>query len=214
MPHPRRAPSCGVRSMPCRLLWILLLLLNSLAAPPGAAPGRRTGASAIRIGRDPQWLSTVQGRRGGSSCDFTRQAAKRIISVPATPFTLVEQLTGESLARYDDWADHQHSFWLLGPDYQPIYRQSVTLNLPQQLPRNRALSLVLALWRRQGGEYRRQATLSSDLPSHSESQIVLHDVVIPAPPSHGRQPTHSPISTTASPSTSSHCPKPSAPAKP
>ena len=178
-PAPRAILRRSLYALPA--LWILLLLLNSLAP-----------RLELRLAAEPAQVQFESGvtlhgyhlSRGDEAVFLRLYASGRQADYLGTGYSvhLVDQMTGDSLARYDDWADHQHSFWLFGPDYQPIYRQLVTLNLPQQPPRNRALSLVLAIWRRQGGEYRRQATLSSDLPSHSESQIVLHEVVIPAPP--------------------------------
>jgi hypothetical protein len=94
--------------------------------------------------------------------------------------SLVDQVTGKSVAYHDDWADHQHGIWLFGPGYEPLYRQSMEIKLPSQPPVNRALSLVMAVWRKQGGEFRRQATLHSDLQRHSATQVVLTELVIPA----------------------------------
>ena len=175
------APSATFRRLLYTLpaLWVLLLLLNSLAPRLelrlAAEPARAQFESGV----------TLHGYHVSSSDEaFSLRvyASGRQADYLGIGYSvhLVDQLTGESLAREDEWADHQHSFWLFGPDYQPLYRQVMTLDLPAQAPVNRALSLVLAIWRRQGGKYRRQATLSSDLRQHSETQVILLEVVIPA----------------------------------
>ena len=174
-------PSASCRRLLYALpaVWVLLLLLNSL-----------TPRLELRLAAEPAHVQFESGVRlhgyhlaRGDEAFFLRlYASGRQADYLGIGYSvhLVDQLTGESLARDDEWADHQHSFWLFGPDYQPIYRQAMTLELPAQTPRNRALSLVLAIWRRQGGEYRRQATRNSDLRQHSDSQIVLDEVVIRA----------------------------------
>ena len=175
------APSATCRRLLYALpaLWVLLLLLNSLIPRLelrlAAEPARAQFESGVT-------LHGYHLTRGDEAFFLRVYASGRQADYLGIGYSvhLVDQLTGESLARDDEWADHQHSFWLFGPDYQPFYRQALTLELPAQPPVNRALSLVLAIWRRQGGEYRRQATRNSDLRQHSDTQIVLDEVVIRA----------------------------------
>ncbi len=76
---------------------------------------------------------------------------------------LVDQVSGESIASRDEWVDRQHGVWLFGPDYTPMYRQTMRVTLPPQTPPNRALWVVLTLWRWKEGEYARMKVIGSEL---------------------------------------------------
>ena len=92
---------------------------------------------------------------------------------------LVDQVSGESYASRDEWADRQHGFWLFGPDYSPTIRQSMLVTIPPETPTNRALWAVLTLWRKQGGQYTRQKVVGSDLQLLDDRQVVLAEFALP-----------------------------------
>ena len=92
---------------------------------------------------------------------------------------LVDQVSGESLASRDEWFDRQHGFWLFGPGYSPIFRQNMQLAIPAETPPNRALWLVLSLWRWQEGEFLRQRIVGSDRQLLSNRQVVLGELALP-----------------------------------
>ena len=94
---------------------------------------------------------------------------------------MVDQVRGgKSVVSSDNWADHQFGFWLLGPDYAPLYREWIEVVFPPQVPVNRALWAVLTLWRKIDGEFMPQAVLSSDHRLLDETQVVLGELVLPA----------------------------------
>ena len=93
---------------------------------------------------------------------------------------LVDQASGESIASHDEWADRQHGVWLFGPDYAPLYRQRLVLKLTADSPANRAFRIVLTVWQKKGGVFVRQNILTSDLPSLSETEVVLGEHVVQA----------------------------------
>ena len=93
---------------------------------------------------------------------------------------LVDRVSGESVASLDEWADRRHGFWLLGPDYMSIYRQWMELEIPPAATANRALWVVLTLWREQDGEYVRQKVLASDHQLLDDTQVVLGELVLPS----------------------------------
>ena len=94
---------------------------------------------------------------------------------------LVDQVTGESVASRDEWADRQHGIWLLGAGFAPLHRQWMDLSIPPATPVNRAYWVVLTLWRRkEGEEFKRQKVLSSDLQLLDDRQVVLSELVLPA----------------------------------
>ena len=73
--------------------------------------------------------------------------------------------------------------WLclfLGPDFAQLYRQSMDLLYPSQMPVNRALWIVLTLWRQQDDEFQRQVIISSDQLQLTDTQIVSGELVFPA----------------------------------
>ena len=92
---------------------------------------------------------------------------------------LVDQVSEESVASHSEWADHRLEF-LLGPGYVPVYRQRVKIEIPPQAPANRALWIVLTLWRKQGNEFVRQKVLASDLQLLDDTQVILNELVSPA----------------------------------
>ncbi len=94
---------------------------------------------------------------------------------------LVDQVSGQSVASRDEWADRQHGIWLFGPEYAPLFRQWMYLNVPPESPTNRAYWIVLTLWRKKHGAFVRQKVLDSDLQLLSETQVVLGELVLPAP---------------------------------
>ena len=93
---------------------------------------------------------------------------------------LVDQVSGESVASLDEYAYRGHGFWLLGPDYMSIYRQWMEIKIPPQTPTNRALWVVLTLWREKDGEYVRQKVIASDHQLLDDTQVVLDELVLPA----------------------------------
>ena len=56
------------------------------------------------------------------------------------------------------------------------------VDIPPQTQVNRALWVVLTLWREQEGEYQRQAVVASDLQLLNDTQVVLGELVLPAMP--------------------------------
>ena len=106
---------------------------------------------------------------------------------------LVDQVSGESVAGSDEWADLQHSVWLFGANYSPLYRQRLSLSVSPEAPVNRAYWIVLTLWRRSQDEFKRQKILSSDLQLLDDRQVVLQELVLSAPPALNTGPPASPV---------------------
>ncbi len=94
---------------------------------------------------------------------------------------LVDQVTGYAIAGSDKYATRQHE-WHFGfyPDLR--YRQPMEFEIPPETPPNRALWVVLTLWREQDGEFVHQEVLSSDHELLSDSQVILDELVLPAAP--------------------------------
>ena len=90
---------------------------------------------------------------------------------------LVDQKTRESIVA----VNHHFS----DPQWHRIvgrtYRQSVDLNIPPDFPVNRAFWLVLTLWRQVGDSHPSLTISASDHQQLSDTQVVLRELVIPAP---------------------------------
>ena len=89
---------------------------------------------------------------------------------------LVDQVSGESIAGGNENWCCQHSL----QGFVPVYREVIEIDLPSQVPINRALWIVLTLWRDTGDGMQHQEVLSSDHRLLSERQVVLGELVLPA----------------------------------
>ncbi|MCE2471266.1 MAG: hypothetical protein J4G18_05085 [Anaerolineae bacterium] len=160
------------------VVWVLLLLIISLtprfelrlAAKP-ASVAFKTGVQlqGFHINGDPDSV-TVRLYASARQADYVGLGYS---------IHLVDQVSGESIASSDEWADRQHGFWLFGPDYMPTYRQRMHVTIPPQSPPNRALWVVLTLWRKKAGEFARMKIVGSDLQL-LDRQVVLSEMALPS----------------------------------
>ncbi len=95
---------------------------------------------------------------------------------------LVDQVSGETIASADEWADPFPGFWMLRPGATPIYRQWMDVVIPPEAPSNRALWITLSLWREQDAERSHLRILASDRQLLNEKQVILQELVLPGPP--------------------------------
>ncbi len=94
---------------------------------------------------------------------------------------LVEQASGKSAAGKDQYLAFDQRLNLRYTAHRDSYRQWLELSYPHDMPRNRALWVVLTFWRGEVGNFSRLRVLSSDLPLLSDSQIILGELVLQAP---------------------------------
>ena len=94
---------------------------------------------------------------------------------------LVDQASGESLAGTDASASRQQRWRIAGRSYYFwMYKQRLSVQLSSPLPTNRALQMVLTLWREEGDVFPRQRIISSSLPLLNDTQVILGEFVFPA----------------------------------
>ena len=93
---------------------------------------------------------------------------------------VIDQISGESVANHNKWLNVWQGDWIFTPGYPLIFRHWMKLEIPPQTPTNRALWVVLTLWREKGGEYVRQKVLASDHQLLDDTQVVLGELVLPA----------------------------------
>ncbi len=91
---------------------------------------------------------------------------------------LVGQVSGDSIAHVNSYVQRDLKF-TLGPRAAHLFRQDRNVIIPPDAPKNRALWVVLTLWRGQYGTFADQKALSSDLPLLSDTQVILDEVVLP-----------------------------------
>ncbi len=160
-------------------LSVVLLLLYSLSPHLEA----RLLAQQAQIQFETGF--TIQGYRidnGGGTSRVRIYASAKQRDYLGLGFSihLVDQVNGDSVAGLDEWADRQHGFWFFGPDYAPVFGQWMVVQIPSDAPTNRALRIVLTLWRKQRGEFMRQVILSSDHRLLDDTQVVLGELVLQA----------------------------------
>ena len=95
---------------------------------------------------------------------------------------LVDQVSGRSVAKHDSWLERHRVFSLFGGTFVRVHVQDLDMDILPEMPLNRALSAVLSLWREGDDNYIRQKIVSSDLKQLSDTQVILGEFVIPAPP--------------------------------
>ncbi len=93
---------------------------------------------------------------------------------------LVDQASGESVASRNRHALPQFHL-LLAPGFAHVYRQRIVVDIPPETPTNRAYWITLSVWRDDGDEFVGQRVIESDRHLLNETQIVLHELVFPAP---------------------------------
>ena len=92
---------------------------------------------------------------------------------------LLDQETQEEVAIYNMWSDvvnKQYESWFV----EETFRQKLSLEIPADASLNRALWLVLTLWRQDGSEYSPLTITASDQRLLSDTQVVLGEYVFPA----------------------------------
>ena len=162
-------------------LWILLLFSQAGAAiPPIATFIDHTRQAAVAFESDV-YLHGFSIERDRKDYNIHLYLSPRRWDFNGLGYSvhLVDQVSEESVASSSEWADQQLEF-RPGPGYVPVYRQSMELEIPPQAPANRALWIVLTLWRKQGNEFVRQRVIASDLQLLDDAQVVLNELVIRA----------------------------------
>ena len=177
VPTPRRAARVFLYALP--FLWMLLLFLNSLI--PRLELRLIAKPASVAYESDIYLRGYTLEHLGESS------RARLFVSAPQDVYLglgysihLVDQVSGESVASSDAWADRQHGVWLFGPSYSPVYGQWLEARLPPEPPANRALSVVLTLWRKKSGQFKPYEIRASDQQMLNDAQVALGERVVTA----------------------------------
>ena len=92
---------------------------------------------------------------------------------------LVDQATGESIASQNTYA-LRDATWPFHPYATNVYRQRMLIDLPPETPVNRALWVVLTLWREKDGRFENRKVIASDHQLLSDTQLVLGELTFRA----------------------------------
>ena len=93
---------------------------------------------------------------------------------------LLDQVSGASLAGIDAFAARSQPVSKPSLAASQAYKQSLTLDIPSEAPRNRALWMVLTAWRKQDDGFQRQKISHSHYRQLDQSQVILGEFVLPA----------------------------------
>ena len=162
------------------LIALLMLTLNamlpSLELPLLAQPAAVEFESDVRL---RGFRLNQRGARGEriSAWLYLSAKQKRYLWLGYS-IHLVDQSSGKSVASGDAWVDRQHSFWPLGRNHVQVFRQMIDVDMPQETPANRALWIVLTLWRPKVEGYSKQVIHESDHRMLSDTQVVLGEAVL------------------------------------
>ena len=171
---PTARPRAQLALFAIPVLWVVLLVYSSPFVSNEIGPASQRGSAQFESG------VYLHGHR------IKPLDGSLLVSLyAATPWRrhlglgysihLVDQVSrGSVSSRDDDWCCHYGL-----QSYVPMYEQSMKVAIPSETPVNRALWVVLTVWRRQGGGFIRQAVVESDYNMLNETQIVLGELVIP-----------------------------------
>ena len=174
---PRARARASVFALPA--IWILLLFLNSLVPRLELRLLAKPASVALESGIQLHGY-TLENLRASSRVRLFVSARQRDYLGLGYSIHLVDQISGESVAGLDEWGDGQHGVWLFGPNYSPLHGQWMEVHLPPETPVNRALSVVLTLWRKKGGQFKPFTVRASDHHLVSDAQVVLGERVVAA----------------------------------
>ena len=93
---------------------------------------------------------------------------------------LVDQVSRDSAASRDTLVKRDRTFNLFSDAFIRVYVQEIEIDIPPQSPVNRALWVVMTLWRKESGTFVPLAVLNSDHQLLNETQVVLGELVLPA----------------------------------
>lgn len=167
------------------VIWIVLIFLmpliprfemQLLAQPAAVKFDKRIQLKGYRIDSEGRGTFNLRLYATASAWDWNHIGRREV----GYSVHLVDQASGESFASRNQLVRPQFEILIFGSQFEPIYRELTTLEIPPTTPANRALWIVLTLWRERNDAYERMKVLSSDLKLLSETQVILGELVLPA----------------------------------
>lgn len=95
-------------------------------------------------------------------------------------FHLIDMVSQKSIVSINKHLNRKAKVTKQRHDYRPLYQQVPKITLPLDAPANRAMWIVVSLWRERNGEFARRKVLSSDLELLDDAQVILGELVLQA----------------------------------
>ena len=169
-PLPGKLPRRGLFALPA--LWMLLLYQCDVIGPvsqrlvaTSASASFENGARLHAYRIDSIWRGANLYLSPSHGWHFDRLGLSIL---------MIDQASLEPVVHSDIFAKESNDV-LLAPDYAPVFRQVVEVDIPLDTPANRAYWIVLSIWREENGQFQRQKILSSDLPQLGDTQLILDE---------------------------------------
>ena len=151
-PSPKRLFRRALYALPA--LWVLFLIHDAFV--PSLELWLLAQPASVQIESGVQLHGyRVDSGEGASVVRLYASAERRDYLGLGYSVHLVDQVTGDSIAGRDEYANRQSSM-LFAPGHAHVYRQWVDVEIPSNAPTNRALWIVLTLWRKRDRDFVRQ----------------------------------------------------------
>ena len=176
MPTPSRRTRGLLYCVP--LLWVIVLA--ALALAPRLEARFFAEPAAVDFVSDVRLIG-YRTERSAESLNVRLYTSTRQERYEGLGFSiqLIDQADEVSIAGQNEYGGRRYGFWLFGPDDVPVFLKYLQVPIPPDASANRALWVVLTLWRKRGDEYVREKILSSDHRLLDDTQIVLGEFVLP-----------------------------------
>ena len=155
------------------LIWAVILIQSDAVSEPLDAE-----SAAVRFESDAR-LHGYRIEKDGSALQ-----AHLYLSTATGDFdglgysiSLIDQASLAFVAAGDAHA-HQRLEFRMAPGFRQMYRQWIEVSIPPDSPSNRAIWIILSLWREHDGEFIREKATASDHQLLSDSQVILDEFVI------------------------------------
>ena len=160
------------------VLWIIILIPNAQIWPIARQVGGEQGYVVFESGAE-LYAFRLHVRKRDLTVRLFLSPERWDYNGLGYTIDVVDQVNGANVVNRNTHAHRRLEFYL-APGYMPVYRQWKQLEFPPDAPGNRALWIVLKLWREENGQYVSQRVLASDLRLLTDTQVVLSELVIPA----------------------------------
>ena len=176
VPNPKTIYRWNLFGFPA--LWLVLMALVSPIA--SFEFSLQAQPAAVEFESGARLYGYESDRKGRPIAGYFYFSEAMIAAETGYSVHLVDQVSGDSIASQNRWASREHAFFLSGKSYLRVYYQLLRVLIPPDAPANRALWVVLTLWRKDGDSYIPLKILSSDQRLLSDKQVVLGELVLRA----------------------------------
>ena len=176
-PTPTRLVRRALYAFPA--LWILMLFLNSFTPRLEFSLLAQSASVRFESGAQLQGYHIDTGDDAARIRLYVSARQEDYLDVVGYSIFLMDQSTGDIVLSQYAKTDRQHGVVLFGPDYAPVYRQSIDVSFGQEIPVHRAIWIALALRHYVNGENETQSIVDSDHQLLGDRLVVLGEFILP-----------------------------------